>query len=46
MFFRKNYLLHFKHISAPTDSRNLQKGLLGGFILSSGEKNQTIFWFK
>lgn len=45
-FSRKDYLRHFKDISAPTASRDLKQAVDEGLIVKSGDKNTTIYQFK
>lgn len=44
-FSRKDYLEHFRNISAPTASRDLKKGVDTGILFKSGQKNQTTYRF-
>lgn len=45
-FTRKDYLRHFKTISAPTASRDLKQAVDEGFLIKSGDKNTSIYKFK
>ena len=45
-FSRKEYMRHFKEISAPTASRDLKFALEKGLVKKLGDKRTTIYWFK
>lgn len=44
-FSRKNYLYHFKNISAPTASRDLKWAVEQGILKKSGTQRMTIYQF-
>lgn len=44
-FTRKEYLQHFKNISAPTASRDLKWAVDKGLLKKSGEQRMTVYWF-
>lgn len=46
LFSRKDYLRHFKNISAPTASRDLKQAIDEGLLVKSGDKNTSIYKFK
>lgn len=45
-FSRKEYMRHFKEISAPTASRDLKQAVEKGIIKKSGDKRTTIYRYK
>ena len=44
-FNRKDYLQHFKQISAPTASRDLKWGVEQGILIKSGEQRLAVYKF-
>ncbi len=44
-FSRKDYLINFKNISAPTASRDLKWAVEQGFLLKCGEQRLTEYQF-
>jgi hypothetical protein len=44
-FSRKNYMDHFKEISAPTASRDLRWAVMKNILLKEGDKRNTLYQF-